>query len=91
MTKPTNGKNPKQDIPLNVEDETHQFVVTLAMSQTRLREILSEESISMNLMGVRHITDDDLELLKMKEDEDDVKERIEKMEYRGEYDVGDRS
>ena len=81
----TKKRNPVQPMPLNIEDETRQFIVTLALSNTVLQQLLRSESISVNIMGVRHITDEDLELLKVKEDEDDVKERVEGMEYHGEH------
>lgn len=91
MSKSTKSKAPKQDMPLNVEDERREFIVTLAVSNTILQQILRNESVSMGVMGMRHVSEEDLELLKVAEDESDVQERIEKMENHGRYErFGDR-
>lgn len=85
MEKIPKKRNPVQPMPLNIDDETHQFIVTLAMSNSVLKKMLDSESISLSILGVRHITEEDLELLKVKEDEDDVTERVKKTEYDGGY------
>jgi len=73
MTSKLNKKEKKtvsQAIPLNVTNEGRVFAVTLAVSRNRLIQFLKTEGVSMGVLSMRKLSDEEKDALESESNED---------------------